>query len=120
MRKFRALVRLELLEFFSKYRTGMGYGATKRGRGLLVFTLLLLGIPFINMSIEAYQRFWGWGRPELGVAYMTMMAFLLLTFTAIPLLFSLYLHSRDFQFLTPYPFRQTIWSWQSWLWSGCI
>ena len=103
MRKFRALVRLELLEFFSKYRTGMGYGATKRGRGLLVFTLLLLGIPFINMSIEAYQRFWGWGRPELGVAYMTMMAFLLLTFTAIPLLFSLYLHSSDFQFLTPLP-----------------
>ena len=101
MRKFRALVRLELLEFFSKYRTGLGYGAAKRGKGLLVFTLLLLAVPFVNMSVGVYQYFLGWGRPALGVAYITMVAFLLLSFTAIPLLFSFYFHSMAAQFLAP-------------------
>ena len=55
------------------------------------------------MSFGVYQRFLGWGRPELGVAYMTMIAFFLMCFTAIPVLFSLYLHSSDYQFLTPLP-----------------
>lgn len=103
MRKFRALVRLELLEFFSKYRNGLGYRATKRGKGLLVLTLLLLALPFINMSVEVYQRFSGWGRPELAVVYMAMKACLVLFFTAIPLLYSFYFHSRDLQILSPLP-----------------
>lgn len=103
MRKYFVLVKFELMDFFSKYRSGRGWGADKRGKGLPILTLLLLMIPFTQMSIGVYHRFSGLGQPEFAVAFMALLTFLLMTFTAIPLIYSLFLYRNDFQYLSALP-----------------
>jgi ABC-2 type transport system permease protein len=91
------------MDFFSKYRSGHGWGANRRGKVLVTLTLLLLMVPFTQMSIKVYHRFSGLGRPELAVVFMVLLTFLLMTFTAVPLLYSLFLERNDFQYLSALP-----------------
>jgi len=107
MRKFFVLVKFELMDFFSKYQSGSGWGTGRRGKGLVILTLLLLMIPFTQMSIGVYHRFYGLGRPELAVAFMILLTFLLMTLTAIPLIYSLFLYRNDFQYLSALPIPES-------------
>ncbi|HHT49537.1 MAG TPA: hypothetical protein GXZ98_09630 [Firmicutes bacterium] len=103
MGKVKTLIRIQLREFFSKYRWGIGINGKKPRKGYLLVTLCFLTIPFLQMSVEVYRYFNQWGRPDLGVAYLMMMTFLLMLFTAIPLLNSIFLYNDDYQILAPLP-----------------
>jgi ABC-2 type transport system permease protein len=98
-----ALAKIQLLDFFSKYKSGMGLRSKKTGNLLLYLTLILLAIPFIQMSVGAYHTFLLLGRPELAVTFMYITTVLFMSFTAIPFLFSLFFYAGDIKFLVTLP-----------------
>ena len=103
MRRLLVLAKIELLDFFSKYKTGMGIKTGKFGSLLVYLTLAILAIPFVQMSFETYHTFLLIGRPELTITFMYITAILFMSLTAVPFLFSLFYYAGDLKFLATLP-----------------
>jgi ABC-2 type transport system permease protein len=103
MRRLFVLARIELLDFFSKYKTGMGIKAGKLGNILVYLTLGILAIPFVQMSFDAYNTFLSIGKPELTITFMYITGILFISLTAVPFLFSSFFYARDLKFLATLP-----------------
>ena len=109
MHRLAVLAKIQLLDFFSKYKSGMGLRAP-RARIFLYLTLVILAFPFIQMSVGAYQTFLLQGRPEGAVALMYLTVVLFMSFTAIPFLLSHFFSLEIFIFASSPPhllFSQT-------------
>ncbi len=102
MRRLAVLAKIQLVDFFSKYKSGMGLRA-RRARLFLYLTLFCLAFPFIQMSVGVYQTFSILGRPESAVALMYLTVVLFMSFTAIPFLLSHFFYGGDLQFLAALP-----------------
>ncbi|NLW56666.1 MAG: hypothetical protein GX050_08690, partial [Firmicutes bacterium] len=102
MHRLAVLAKIQLLDFFSKYKSGMGLRAP-RARIFLYLTLVILAFPFIQMSVGAYQTFLLQGRPEGAVALMYLTVVLFMSFTAIPFLLSHFFFAGDLQYLAALP-----------------
>ncbi len=105
MNKFISLTKIQVLDFFSKYTQQLN--VKNKYLGILVmFIPVLLLLPAAQLVLELYHTFLMVGFPELTITYMYIANTILIVFTSIPLIISIFFYAKDLRLIATLPIRE--------------
>lgn len=106
MSKFISLTKVQLKDFFSKYRSSMNVG--KNGFGKVLLVLLFVGflLPASQLAMVFSDIFTQIGQPHLGITYMYIMSVLMIFISGIPFVVSIFFYAKDLKFLASLPISE--------------
>ncbi|GAB6086880.1 hypothetical protein [Alkaliphilus crotonatoxidans] len=105
MNKFVSLTKIQVLDFFSKYTQQLN--VKNKYLGILVmFIPVLLLLPAAQLVLELYHTFLMVGFPELTITYMYIANTILIVFTSIPLIISIFFYAKDLRLIATLPIRE--------------
>lgn len=108
MRKFRALSKLLLIDYLSRYRSQLN-AKNKFLSLLLLLVPIFIALPIIAIVYNLYTQFATFGQPELTLTYVYVVAFMLMLISAIPMIIAVYFFSKDLGLLSSLPIsRRTL------------
>lgn len=106
MSKFIALTKIQLKDFFSKYEASLNIKNRLLSRLLTLLVVFSLGVLPVQLTITLYDSFSAIGMPELTITYIYVMVAFFMLVTAIPLIVSMFFHSKDMTFLSSLPVKE--------------
>lgn len=107
MTKLFSLTKVQLKDFLSKYQESLNTKNPFLGKILMVFLLILMFFPAIELSLSFYTAFAAIGQGQLIIAYLYIASVIMMLFTGVPFIVSTFFYSKDLKFLASLPISES-------------
>jgi len=104
MNKLRALTKIQLKDFFSRYTQQLNIKNKWMGK-LMIFLPILIMLPAFELVRQLYLSFAAIGYPELTLTYLYVGTTMFVFLTGIPLIISVFFYAKDLMLIATLPVK---------------